>query len=102
MPSNDPPSARLASVYGEDTTLFDLCTAELFVVTVLRLWMLGDDDFDRPDYWQRAFRVAGIAPGGAQALGSLMRVVAGAARRPLDVRRAPAAGSAATKVRCCV
>jgi hypothetical protein len=82
----------MASVYGENTTLFDLCTAELFVVTVLRLWMHGDDDPDRPDYWRRAFRVAGIAPGGAPAFASLMRVVAGAARCPLDVRPRPYCG----------
>jgi len=85
MPSNNPPASGLASVYAEDTTLFDRCTAELFVVTVLRLWVNGGDDPDRPDYWQRAFRAAG-APGGAPAFGSLMRVVAGAARQPLDVR----------------
>lgn len=86
MPSNNPPPGGLASVYAEETTLFDLCTAELFVVTVLRLWMSGGDDLDRPDYWQRAFHAAGTAPGGAPAFGSLMRVVAGAARQPLDVR----------------
>jgi hypothetical protein len=86
MPSNNPPVAGLASVYAKDTTLFDLCTAELFVVTVLRLWMSGDDDPVRPEYWPRAFRAAGITPGGAPAFGSLMRVVAGAARQLLDVR----------------
>jgi hypothetical protein len=87
MPSNNPPAGGLASVYAEDTTLFDLCTAELFVVTVLRLWMSGGDDPDHPAYWRRAFGVAGIAPGGAPAFGSLMRAVAGAALQPLDVRQ---------------
>ncbi|HWB50718.1 MAG TPA: hypothetical protein VG651_16540 [Stellaceae bacterium] len=86
MPSDDRPPTGPASVYADDTTLCDLCTAELFVVTVLRLWRSGANDPDRPEYWARAFRAAGIATGGAPAFGSLMRVVAGAARHPLDVR----------------
>ncbi len=86
MRSADQSPADMPSVYGEDTTLFDLCTAELFIVTVLRLWMNGADDPSRPDHWQRAFRAAGIAPRGAPAFGLLVRVVAGTARHGLDVR----------------
>jgi hypothetical protein len=81
MPHRNPPFADSPSVYADDTTLFDLGTAELFVVTVLRLW---PDPVPLAD-WRSAFRVAGV-PGGAPAFGSLMWVVAGAARRALDVR----------------
>ena len=82
MPQRNPPFADSPSVYAKDTTLFDLGTAELFVVTVLRLW---GDRAPLAD-WRSAFRAAGMAPGGAPAFGSLMWVVAGAARRALDVR----------------
>ena len=82
MPHHDPISADCPSVYADDTTLFDLCTAELFVVTLLRLWA----DPARPADWWGAFRAAGVPPEGAPAFGSLMWVVAGAARRALDVR----------------
>jgi hypothetical protein len=82
MPQRNPPFADCRSVYADDTMLFDLGTAELFVVTVLRLWA---DPVPLAD-WRSAFRAAGIAPGGAPAFGSLMWVVAGAARRALDVR----------------
>jgi hypothetical protein len=82
MPQRDPRSAEHPSVYADDTTLFDLGTAELFLVTVLRLWA---DPAPLAD-WRSAFHVAGMAPGGAPAFGSLMWVVAGAARRALDVR----------------
>jgi hypothetical protein len=90
MPPHNPPFADCRSVYADDTTLFDLGTAELFVVTVLRLWA---DPAPLAD-WRSAFRVAGALPGGAPAFGSLMWVVAGAARRALDVRerRCPALG----------
>jgi hypothetical protein len=92
MPSVDPRAVCARSVYAEDTTLFDLCTAELFFVTVLRLWAAGAADATWPESWPSAFRAAGIAQGGAPAFGSLMRVVAGAARRPLDVRSRPCRG----------
>ncbi len=91
MPRNDPPpvfgpSVHAQSVYADDTTLFDLCTAELFVVTVLRLWAA---DYNRSTQfvdWPAAFRAVGIEQGCAPEFGSLMRIVAGTARRPLDVR----------------
>jgi hypothetical protein len=94
MLSVDPQAVRARSVYAEDTTLFDLCTAELFVVTVLRLWAAGGADSAPPEYcqseyWLGAFRAAGIAHGAVPAFGSLLRVVAGAARLPLDVRPRP-------------
>jgi hypothetical protein len=81
MPPSDPPT-----VYADDTTLFELCTAELFVVTVLRLWAAGFGGAARFVDWASAFHAVGIEQGGAPAFGSLMRVVASAARRPLDVR----------------
>jgi hypothetical protein len=82
MPHRNPPFADSPSVYADDTILFDLGTAELFVVTVLRLWA---DPAPLAD-WRSAFRAARMAPGAAPAFGSLMWVVAGAARRALDVR----------------
>jgi hypothetical protein len=91
MPQNHPSSINSEgtngfSVYADDTTLFDLCTAELFLVTVLRLWAAGHGGSIPPAEWPSAFRAAGIERGGAPAFGSLMWVVAGAARHPLDVR----------------
>jgi len=91
MPPNDPPSidapgTHSPSVYADDTSLFDLGTVELFVVTVLRLWVAGYGDAARPAEWPSAFRAAGVEPGGAPAFGSLMRIIAGAARRGLDMR----------------
>ena len=58
----------------------------MFIVTVLRLWAVGRGDPIRPTDWPSAFRAAGVEQRGASAFGSLMRVVAGAARRPLDIR----------------
>jgi hypothetical protein len=81
MPQQSPPP-----VYADDTSLFDLGTPELFIVTVLRLWAVGCNDPIRPTDWPSAFRAAGVEQRGASAFGSLMRVVAGAARRPLDIR----------------
>jgi hypothetical protein len=81
MPQPNPPL-----VYADDTSLFDLRTPELFIVTVLRLWAAGRGDLIRSTDWPSAFRAAGVEQRGASAFGSLMRVVAGAARRPLDIR----------------
>jgi hypothetical protein len=97
MPQNHPSPINSErpnsfSVYAEDTTLFDLCTAELFVVTALRLWAARRGDSTQPADWPSAFRAAGIEQGGAPAFGSLMWVVAGAARYPLDVRARPCRG----------
>src|ERR1700685_3740899 len=82
MPQRNPSLTDCPSVYADDTTLFDLGTAELFVVTVLRLWA----DPAPPADWRNEFRVAGMVPEGEPAFGSLMWVVACAARRALDVR----------------
>jgi hypothetical protein len=89
MPPNDPPTidaSESPSVYADDTSLFDLGTVELFVVTVLRLWVAGYGDAAWRAQWPSAFRAAGIEPGGAPAFGSLMRTIAGAAHRSLDMR----------------
>jgi hypothetical protein len=81
MPEQSPPP-----VYADDTSLFDLRTPELFIVTVLRLWAAGHGDTIRPADWPNAFRAVGIEEGAAPAFGSLIRIVASAARRPLDIR----------------
>jgi hypothetical protein len=80
------PQPNSPPVYADDTSLFDLGTPELFIVTVLRLWAAGRGDPIRPTDWPSAFRAAGVERRGTSAFGSLMRVVAGAAGRPLDVR----------------
>lgn len=82
MPQDDPPVTALSPVYAAGTALVDLGTAELFVVTVLRLWA----DPAPPADWPGGFRAAGAAAEGAPAFGLLMWIVGGAARRPLDVR----------------
>ena len=86
MPHSNTSSADSQSVYPADTTLFDLCTAELFIVTVLRLWAPRHGcGVEAPD-WASAFRVAGITREGTAAFGSLMWIIAGAARRALGIR----------------
>jgi hypothetical protein len=74
------------SAYAEDTTLYDLGPAELFIVTVLRLWAGEHGGAPAAANWMNAFRAAGIEAGSAPAFDSLMWAVAGAAAGPLDLR----------------
>ena len=65
------PQPNSPPVYADDTSLFDLGTPELFIVTVLRLWAAGRGDPIRPTDWPSAFRAAGVERRGASAFGSL-------------------------------
>jgi hypothetical protein len=79
--------ARPRPVYASNTALAALCTAELFVVSSLRLWVLPytDPAGQHPD-WRHGFARAGIAETGADGFDALFRIVASMARRSLDVR----------------
>lgn len=81
------PIARPTSVYAVNEPLADLRTAELFVVSSLRLWVLPHRDPTgiHPD-WRGGFVAAGIDDVGAPAFDQLFRIVAAAACRSLDVR----------------
>jgi hypothetical protein len=72
--------------YSPATRLDDLGTAELFVVTSFRLWMLPNCDSSRPyPDWRRAFTRAQIEPAGGEAFDLLCRIIAASALRALDV-----------------
>ncbi len=75
-------------VYAPETPLQELGTAELFLVSVARLWLARrrDPDGAGPD-WRAGFRAADIGGDGAGAFVGLCRIVGVAARRRLDVRR---------------
>jgi hypothetical protein len=77
-----------ASVYAEETTLQQLGTAELLLVTVLRLWVserngasAGDPALD----WRPAFGVAHVKDG-IPAFACLMDIIASAALRTVHTR----------------
>lgn len=74
-------------VYAPDMPVADLRTAELFVVALLRLWILpGTDPAGIHPDWRQGCVRAGIAAEGVAAFDALFRVVAVAALRTLDVR----------------
>ncbi len=81
------PIARPTPVYAANEPLADLRTAELFVVSSLRLWVLPHRDPTgiHPD-WRGGFVAAGIDDVGVPAFDGLFQIVAAAARRSLDVR----------------
>ena len=94
LPSTPPPagpimlpSGRPRPVYAVDAPLAELATAELFVVSALRLWALPhrDPGGSHPD-WRGGFFAAGIDDEGMTAFDVLLRIAATAAKRPLDVR----------------
>ena len=78
---------RPVSVYAANEPLQRLGTAELFVVSSLRLWVLPHRDPTgiHPD-WRRGFVAAGIEETGAPDFDRLFTTIATAARRSLDVR----------------
>jgi hypothetical protein len=80
-------TARPTPVYAVNEPLADLRTAELFVVSSLRLWVLPHRDPTgiHPD-WRGGFVAADIDDFGAPAFDQLFQIVAAAARRSLDVR----------------
>jgi hypothetical protein len=66
--------------------LSELGTAELFVLSALRLWFLSHCDREReyPD-WRRAFETAGISGLGVWGFDRLCRVVGTTTLRSLDI-----------------
>ena len=68
------------------TLLSELGTAELFVLSALRLWFLSHCDREReyPD-WRRAFETAGISGLGVWGFDRLCRVVGTTTSRSLDI-----------------
>jgi hypothetical protein len=79
--------ARPRPVYASNTPLAELCTAELFVMSSLRLWVLPyTDPAGRHPDWRHGFARAGIAEAGADGFDALFQIVASTARRSLDVR----------------
>jgi hypothetical protein len=81
------PITRPTPVYAVNEPLADLRTAELFVISSLRLWVLPHRDPTgvHPD-WRGGFVAAGIDDFGAPAFDGLFQIVAATARRSLDVR----------------
>lgn len=74
-------------VYGAETPLAELQTAEQFVVVTLRLWALShrDPGGRHPD-WRAGFAAADIDDAGCDAFDALFKVVTETAFRSLDVR----------------
>jgi hypothetical protein len=76
-------------VYAEDTMVRDLGTAEMFTVTLLRLWVAqrsGATGNDPSLDWRNAFVAARIAEHGVPAFGCFMDIIASAALRTLHTR----------------
>ena len=77
------PTPSLA--YPHDMPLTGLCTAELLLVTTLRLFARScDGPAERA--WQPGFEAAGIAPCAVRAFDTLFNIVARLRHRSLDVR----------------
>lgn len=74
-------------VYPPDLPMAELRTPELLPVASTRLWVasLREPEAGHPA-WQGGLEAAGIARMGAPALEALLRIVATAAQRSLDVR----------------
>lgn len=79
-------------MYPNDTTLFDRGTAELLVVTVLRLWAAGCGDAAAPITWS-----APVVRRGWRKCTGVGLAVAAAAHRALDIREHPCRGSGVTR-----
>ncbi len=74
-------------VYGPDTLLAELGTAEILLAVSLRLFALPwqEPGRDHPD-WRKGLAVGRLPPWTANAFEALFGVVIAATRRPLDVR----------------
>lgn len=68
----------------------DLRTAEILVVSVLRLWAepLRAPDESHP-HWQDGLTAAGLVNDASVAFDTMMRIVVAATVRPLDIHRPP-------------
>jgi hypothetical protein len=79
--------SRPEPVYPINSPIAELRTAELFLVSSIRLWAAPHlDPAGSHADWRGAFVAAGIEEDGGADFDSLFRIVAGAARRSLDVR----------------
>src|SRR5262249_43670531 len=78
---------RLPRAYPENHPLAELGTAELLLVTAMRLWSLPlrDPTGHHPD-WRPGFVAATIDDDGIPAFAALFDLVAVASRRAFDVR----------------
>ena len=76
-------------VYADGTTLGELGTAEVLMVTLLRLWVAersGATGNDPALDWRSAFVAAGVAEQGVPAFGCFMDIIASTALRTLHTR----------------
>lgn len=80
----------LPQIHPATSRLRDLCTPELLVIAVVRLWaeFVADPRRTEPR-WQEGLAAAGVEPAGATAFDTLFRIVVAATRRPLDIHRPP-------------
>jgi hypothetical protein len=78
---------RPRPAYAADAPVAELRTAELFVVSSLRLWVLPHTDPGglHPD-WRMGFHCAGIEDDGADAFDAMLHAIASNAVQTLDVR----------------
>src|SRR5581483_6075138 len=74
-------------VYPTNTPVEDLQVAEMFLVATLRLWAAPHrDPAATHPHWRTGFSAGGLDDDGASAFDGLLRVIAIATRRPLDIR----------------
>jgi hypothetical protein len=74
------------AVYPADTPIAELQTAEMFLVATLRLWAAPHrDPTEHHAHWHQGFAAARLEDG-MTAFDALLRIVATAAQRLLDVR----------------
>lgn len=80
-------TTHLRIPYPPHTVLGELCTAELFVVSSLRLWVHAycGCTCGYPD-WRDGFDCAGVENAGAEGFDTLWHIVASSALRALDIR----------------
>ncbi len=89
MPTTPPRTVRTVSPDGR-MRIHDLRTAEMLVVSVLRLWAepLRLPEETHP-HWQDGLTAAGLVNDAAVAFDTVMRIVVAATTRPLDIHRPP-------------
>jgi hypothetical protein len=87
MRSSPEPIMPPQPVYGPDTLLAGLETAEMLLAVTLRLYALPwqEPDRDHPD-WREGLQAGSLPPWTSLAFEALLRIVVAATRRPLDVR----------------
>lgn len=82
------PRTPLPGVRDATQRVRDLCTSEMLVVAVLRLWADFISSPRQADpLWQNGLSAARVDPDGAMAFDTLFRIVVSSVRRPLDIHR---------------